>query len=238
MISCLNNYENGLSKLVKEYERYAVYFSPTPETELAKFGSEWLGLDALSGKIATAPSHFVESPRRYGFHATLKAPMRLADGISFEDFCLGVERLASQLNSTELGILKADHIGDFLALKTDEKYHGAVSDIAWRCVRELDEFRASLSDEERNKRKNLTPAESENLEQWGYPYVHDSFRFHMTLTSSLLQDELAEAMKMLVPMVPNETTWLNSICIFGDPGSLKPFEFVERFDLRDGAVVE
>lgn len=232
MISCPNNFENGQSKLAKEYERYAVYFSPEPETALAKFGSEWLGLDAESGKIQASPSPYVESPRRYGFHATLKAPMRLADGVGFNDFRSGVERLASQLTSAELGILKPDQIGDFLALKTDDIYHEAVSDIAWRCTKELDKFRAPLSKEERNKRKNLTPVESENLEQWGYPYVNDSFRFHMTLTSSLTQDDLTTAIKIVAPMVPKEKTRLNSICIFGDPGSLKPFEFVERLDLK------
>ena len=199
---------------------------------MAKFGCEWLGLNAESNKIQHSPSPYVESPRRYGFHATLKAPMRLADGISFNDFRCAVERLASQLKSAELGVLKPDQIGDFLALKTDHKYHEAVCDIAWCCTKELDVFRAPLSEAERNKRKNLTPAESENLEQWGYPYVNDSFRFHMTLTSSLPQDDLATAIKIVAPMVPEEKTRLNSICIFGDPGSLKPFEFVERFDLK------
>lgn len=232
MISCPSNFENGQSKLAKEYERYAVYFSPEPETALAKFGSKWLGLDIASNKIQASPTPYVESPRRYGFHATLKAPMRLADGVGFNDFRSGVERLASQLKSIELGVLRLDQIGDFLALKTDHKYHEAVSDIAWRCTKELDIFRAPLSHEERKKRSNLTPAESENLERWGYPYVNDSFRFHMTLTSSLSQDDLTTAIKTVAPMVPDETTKLNSICIFGDPGSLKPFEFVECFDLK------
>ncbi len=232
MISYPNNFENGQSKLAKEYKRYAVYFSPAAETALAKFGSEWLGLDTESGKIQTSPSPYVESPRRYGFHATLKAPMRLSDGASFNDFRSSVKGLASQLTSAELGVLKPDQIGDFLALITDGKYQEAVSDIAWRCTKELDVLRAPLSEEERNKRKNLTPAESENLEQWGYPYVNNSFRFHMTLTSSLTQDDLISAKKIVAPMVPKEKTRLNSICIFGDPGSLRPFEFVERFDLK------
>lgn len=232
MISCPNNFENGQSKLVKKYERYAVYFSPTPETELAKFGYEWLGLDAESGKIKSSPSPYVESPRRYGFHATLKAPMRLANGKSFNDFRCAIEKLASHFKSAELGVLKPKQIGDFLALKTDDKYHKAVCDIAWRCTKELDVFRAPLSEAERNKRKNLTSTESGNLERWGYPYVNNSFRFHMTLTSSLSQDDLTTAIKIVAPMVPKERTSLNSICIFGDPGSLKPFEFVERFDLK------
>ena len=199
---------------------------------MAKFGIEWLGLNTETGDIEQAPSPYVESPRRYGFHATLKAPMRLASGVSYDDFRSGVKRLAFELASVELGILKPDQIGSFLALKTDNKYHKHVSDLAWRCTKELDIFRVPLSEEERSKRKNLTQVESENLERWGYPYVNDSFRFHMTLTSSLTQDELIAAMQILAPMVPIERTQLDCIVIFGDPGSLKPFEFVERFDLK------
>lgn len=205
---------------------------------MAKFGREWLGIDTEGQLIEAAHSPYIESPRRYGFHATLKAPMRLADGVNFNDFHYGVKKLASQLTSAELGILKLHQIGHFLALKTDDAYHEAVCNIAWHCTKELDGFRAPLTNKERAKRKNLNKAESENLEQWGYPYVNESFRFHMTLTSSLSHDALIAAMQILSTIVPDETARLDSIAIFGDPGSLKPFEFVERFDLKEQAVTE
>lgn len=222
MISCHSNSENGLSKLKDTFERYAVYFSPKPETALAEFGDNWL---------KSAPDGLVESPRRYGFHATLKAPMRLATGVDFKLFRDDVEKLAATLKPIELGILKLAAIGSFLALTTDNEFHASISEIAFACTTKLDHCRAPLNESERNKRKNLSAEQQAYLEKWGYPYVGDAFRFHMTLTSSLAQEDQAMAADMLKDRVPDEPTQLDSICIFGDPGSLRPFEFVERFDL-------
>lgn len=185
-----------------------------------------------TSRILEAPTPYVEEPRRYGFHATLKAPMRLDKAVSYNDFRITVKELANNLRAVELGILKPTQIGNFLALKTDDINHAAVATLAWKCTRELDRFRAPLNDHERNKRPNLSVSQQKNLEQWGYPYVGNSFRFHMTLTSQLSQADLNRAGKLLASKVPNEATSLNSISIFGDPGASKPFEFVERFDLK------
>ena len=70
--------------------RYAVYYAPAADSALWRFGSATLGYDALTGEdlpfavppgcdLALWPA-FTEEPRRYGFHATLKAPFELADG--------------------------------------------------------------------------------------------------------------------------------------------------------------
>ncbi len=199
---------------------------------MAKFGFEWLGSDSEAGHILDAPTPYVEEPRRYGFHATLKAPMRLDKDVNYDHFRTSVKKLASGLEIVELGVLKPAQIGKFLALKTDNINHAVVAALAWKCTRELDIFRAPLSDGERHKRPNLNLSEQSNLEQWGYPYVGNSFRFHMTLTSHLSQTDLDSASKLLISKVPKETTILSSISIFGDPGVSKPFEFVERFDLQ------
>ena len=188
-------------------------------------------MDAEAGHILDAPTPYVDEPRRYGFHATLKAPMRFDKDVSYDDFRNGVKKLASGLETVELGVLKPAQIGKFLALKTDDVNHPAVAALAWKCTKELDIFRAPLSDGERHKQPNLNLSEQSNLEQWGYPYVDECFRFHMTLTSKLSQADLDSAGKLLASKVPNEATSLNSISIFGDPGASKPFEFVDRFDL-------
>src|SRR5215468_10868409 len=63
--------------------RYAIYFAPAPESSLWRFGSATIGYNAASGRDipATPPvgyehavwDRLTEEPRRYGFHATLKA---------------------------------------------------------------------------------------------------------------------------------------------------------------------
>lgn len=207
-----------------EYERYAIYFAPRASSDLAIFGQTWLGSET--------PSKLVESPRRYGFHATLKAPIRLMPDATYQEFRGAVESLSFKLDVLELGKLKLARISNFLALTIDAEFHGGVSDLAWRCVTELDQFRAELTDVERRKRTNLSPDEAKHMEDWGYPYVGDRFRFHMTLTSALGRDELYDARERVERIIPNSSEVIDSICIFGDPGNLKPFELVERFDLK------
>ena len=70
--------------------RYAIYFTPPPGSDLHRFGSAVLGYDCVTGAKLTPPAdiavdaeewrRLTEEPRRYGFHATLKAPFRLAPG--------------------------------------------------------------------------------------------------------------------------------------------------------------
>jgi hypothetical protein len=63
--------------------RYAIYYSPNADTLFHRLASEWLGRDAWSGDAQRQPAiadipALTEEPRRYGFHATLKAPFHLA----------------------------------------------------------------------------------------------------------------------------------------------------------------
>lgn len=214
-----------------KFNRYAVYFAPRPDTDLARFGAEWLGVDAETGAQIPAPSGFVESPRRYAFHATLKAPMRLADGVSYDQFKTAVSNLADHLSPVDLGVLRLNRIGPFLALMVQPELHHAVSELAWHCVRELDQYRAPLNDAERARRSGLPVRQAELFEKWGYPYVDDEFRFHMTLTSALDDVALIKARAELTEKVPNTPAMLDSISIFGDPGAPHSFRVLDRFDL-------
>jgi len=204
---------------------------------MGKFGAEWFGAgqseNQPASKLTRPPFNFIDTPRRYGFHATLKAPMRLANPSGYAEFRNAVRNISQQQSSINLGLLSLKQIGRFLALVADDQYHPAISDFAWTYTAQLDCFRAPLNETERSKRTNLSMAENANLEEWGYPYVGNSFRFHMTLTSALKTNDLTKATEMLEHTIPDEPTTIDSICIFGDPGPLKPFELVERFRLPD-----
>jgi len=200
---------------------------------LGKFGANWFESSDVADELIRPPANFIEAPRRYGFHATLKAPMRLESASDYRKFRNAVKDISGQQKSLNIGVLSLQTIGNFLALVTEDQYHDAVSDLAWTCTTQLDHFRAPLNQAERNKRTNLSTTQTANLEKWGYPYVGENFRFHMTLTSALESTELSRAKTMLQNILPNEQTIIDSICIFGDPGSLKPFELLERFRLSD-----
>jgi hypothetical protein len=68
--------------------------------------------------------------------------------------------------------------------------------LADAAVRELDVFRAAPTPDElaRRIRAGLNDEEQRMLAEWGYPYVFDTFAFHITLTGQLGAQELASAM--------------------------------------------
>jgi hypothetical protein len=69
------------------YPRYAIYYAPAPGGVLDRFGADLLGYDAYRGDDLPFPAgvtlarpdwrDLTQDPRKYGFHATLKAPMAL-----------------------------------------------------------------------------------------------------------------------------------------------------------------
>src|SRR5512139_14059 len=72
------------------FPRYAIYFAAGAGSALSRFGAELLGYDAHTGNELPFPDEarraapdwrdITSDPRKYGFHATLKAPMALAPG--------------------------------------------------------------------------------------------------------------------------------------------------------------
>lgn len=176
--------------------RYALYFTPSPTTSWHAVGSHWLGRDAFSDRSCAQPAipgissellqRLTADARRYGFHATLKAPFRLIEGASEQQL---LEQLAAFCASQRPIVLHAPHVAqhrDFLALQIDDA-DGDVSALAAQCVSQFDCLRASLSERElaRRRRDALTPRQEVLLQRWGYPYTEEQFRFHMTLSGAL-----------------------------------------------------
>jgi len=176
--------------------RYAIYYAPEADTALADFGNRWLGRNPRTGralvqpKLASIPAEtlltMTESPRRYGFHATLKPPFRLVDGETEETLLAAVKALANDTVSWDGPALRVTQLGDFLALRPDGPTP-AIDALASDCVRALDHFRAPLTPEDIAKRRpaTLTDRQRDNLQTWGYPHVMQDFRFHMTLTGPI-----------------------------------------------------
>jgi putative phosphonate metabolism protein len=185
--------------------RYAIYFVPAAETALYRFGSAVLGYDAYTGDNVPLPataapdwSDRIREPRVYGFHATLKPPFRLADGTSFADLTAAFDAFATSQSTIEAGPLQVRAIGAFIALMPAAPCP-PLDRLAGACVRHFDRFRAPLTERERERRlaAPLTERQTGNLERWGYPYVLDDFRFHMTLTGPLADDDRARAFQWL-----------------------------------------
>lgn len=176
--------------------RYALYLAPPAASALWRFGSAVVGYDAESGVQLAPPSiagfdeptwhGLTEEPRRYGFHGTLKAPFRLADGIDEAGLDQRVAAFAEDHHPFELPPLVVRNIGPFIALVPAAPVP-ALEDLARCAVIGLDPLRAPLTPDEiaRRRPERLSARQRDYLERYGYPYVCEEFRFHMTLTGPL-----------------------------------------------------
>lgn len=192
------------------FTRYAIYFTPAPGP-LADFGAAWLGWDSAAGTTRAHPvipgltasvAALTARPHKYGFHGTLKAPFRLAADKTEGALIRAVEKLASTLAPVSLQGLVLDQIGGFLALVPTGSA-GGLTAFAADVVEQLDSFRAPPTDEEIARRDpaRLTPRQQTLLANWGYPYVQDQFRFHMTLTGSVPREQIGAVRSALAPVV-------------------------------------
>ena len=180
------------------FKRYAIYY--TAQGAFARQGAAWLGWDVDQGKAVQHPklaalniAALTESPRKYGFHGTLKAPFRLAKGTGEAGLQNAVATLANQIQSAEVEGLKVTALGRFLAL-TPQGDGTAIKELAAQVVEGLDSFRGPLHPDElaQRRKSHLSNAQETNLLRWGYPHAMDQFRFHMTLTSRLPRGELTQ----------------------------------------------
>lgn len=226
-------------------KRYAVFFAPGTETALGRFGNAWLGFDpatgadlerpALAGVDGGAALEAIRTPARYGFHGTLKPPFLLAAGTSLSDLEDAIEDLVQNHMAFDLGRFEVRALGQFLAF-VPVLPPSALDDLAAACVRVLDGFRAAPSEDElaRRRQAGLTPRQEDLLVRWGYPYVFDQFRFHLTLTGPMpteAQDRFLSALRGAAGDALAAPVRVNDVALFEDPGNGGRFRLRRRFAL-------
>jgi phosphonate metabolism protein PhnN/1,5-bisphosphokinase (PRPP-forming) len=222
--------------------RYALYFAPRADSPWNRFAQRWLGRCAITGErhavedvpgvTASRYTEIVAEPARYGFHATLKAPFRLRSDAVPGTLISELERLCSRIAPFRLHTLEPRRLADFIALVP--AYDDArVAGIAEDCVRSFEPLRAASSVQELQRRRQagLTERQETLLVTWGYPYVMDQYRFHLTLTGALDRctqaevDALLDAARRRLPAEPLE---FDSVCVFREPAPGAPFELMHR----------
>lgn len=176
--------------------RVALYWTPRPDHALWRAGSQWLGRDAASGQRLRQPEvagvdptvfdALTADPRRYGWHATLKPPFRLADGVTLDRVDEATDRLARSWRVTPLPPLRVASLGRFLALRPQGPMD-TIHTMAADCVQRLHGLARPPSTEELARRRHpaMTARQNELLQRWGYPWVLEEFRFHCSLTGPL-----------------------------------------------------
>lgn len=190
------------------FPRYAIYFAAGADSALSRFGAELLGYDAYTGDELPFPQDALRvspdwrditaDPRKYGFHGTLKAPMSLAPDSTEAELVAACAAFTGKARPIPTIRPVVDAISGFIAVIPAEPVD-ALRELAADCVREFDAFRKELTAEDRARRKpeKLSERQRDYLDRWGYPYVMEEFRFHMTLTGRLDADRRGPILAML-----------------------------------------
>ncbi|HVK40974.1 MAG TPA: DUF1045 domain-containing protein [Phenylobacterium sp.] len=230
--------------------RYAIYYAPPSDSLLWRMASTWLGRDAYDGQALPRPQlpglegldleALTTDPRGYGFHATLKAPFELAADRAEVELLAFAEAFARRQPAFEAAIAPAA-LGRFLAFRLATPTP-RMDALAEACVKEFDAFRAPLADHDlaRRRRAALTAEQDERLVRWGYPYVFDDFRFHMTLTGAIMDEALRSrvlaALQAHFAEIPR-THRFDGVAVFRQDGRDAPFSIIERFAFRPAEAV-
>jgi putative phosphonate metabolism protein len=223
--------------------RYALYFTPPPGDPLGELGCTLLGYDCYTGELRPQPAlpgiggeeqhRFTEDPRLYGFHATLKAPFRLAEGSSETALRQDLLAFASQTPPVELGALVPALLGRFVAL-VPAAPSAALALFAAECLAAFEPHRAPLTDAERARRDpdSMPRGRAALLDRWGYPYVFEGFRFHMTLTGALPEERRALWLERLAQLSEGlSPVAIDAISLLRQDGPGHRFRVIERVPL-------
>lgn len=227
--------------------RYAVYYAPAPDSPWWVAGSQWLGRCAaqdqplaqptVPGLTAAEFSALTAAPRRYGWHATLKAPFALAEGVSLTTLRAALRELGQSLTAFAMPTLRVARLDDFLAL-VPQGSADRLQVVAAACVTQLNALSAPLSAAELQRRRQaqLTPEQDQMMVRWGYPYVMEHFRFHCSLTgplkglSSIQIDAVQGAAESLFHKLP--ACRFDTLALFAEPTPGAEFLLLDHFGLR------
>jgi hypothetical protein len=147
-----------------------------------------------------------------------------------------VARLAAGRAGAEIPRLTLARLGGFFALVpgADATDLGKLAD---EVVTGLDDFRAPATEAELARRDPaaLTPRQRELLAAWGYPYVLDEFRFHMTLTDRIPEVRRPEVERTLgewfAPFA-GVSVGIDALAVFTEPAPGAPFTLHAVHPLR------
>jgi putative phosphonate metabolism protein len=217
--------------------RYAIYFTPAKDSPLTRLAASWLGRDPFTGSPVPPPSMAGFTPaeiafhtaaaRRYGFHATLKAPFLLAATETETRLAQAVADFAAATEPFAIPRLAVGQIDRFFALLPTSPV-AELDALAGNAVKAFDRFRLPLTEVEIERRNPdaLSAEEFRNLCQWGYPYVFDTFRFHMTLTGRVAAGEASRvraALDEVFGAVLAEPIPVDGVALFVEPEAGAPF---------------
>jgi hypothetical protein len=220
--------------------RYAIYFCPAPASALGALGRDWLGGEAAPNGIPGIPlprwNELLADVRRYGWHATMRPPFTLSPDVEYDDLRRTIAVVAQSFSPSTI-TLRLSRLGGFLALRPVGEI-AAVNSMAAACTEAVETLRAPLVEPEFQRRvRGLDAIETHYLQRYGYPYVFERYRFHMTLSAPATVEEehaLQRWLALRAAAVPAARVDALSICVERASGAA--FEVLERIPLRKASA--
>jgi hypothetical protein len=196
--------------------------------------SQWLGTSGRVAGIATAEMEsLLQAPNHYGFHATIKPPFRLKTGYTLNDIEKELATFTKELQPFFLPPLGVARINNFFCLRPVSDSE-AVHSLAAEVVQRFDYFRQPAEEKELARRRSagLNDRQEHLLLKWGYPYVLDEFRFHLTLTGKIENERQVEPLRCELlsrfnPVI-EEPVSFDGLSLFVQQGN-SPFAEYKRF---------
>ena len=225
--------------------RAAIYCTPAPDSPLARLGADWLGRDAFTG-VAIRPADaardpLVAEPARYGFHATLRAPFRLRPSVDLAALTDRLGALCAGREAPTIDRLVLERLGDFFALVPAVPEPG-IAALETEVLEAFEPYRAPLAPDEvaRRRPERLTERQRRSLDRWGYPFVRDDFRFHMTLTGPVPgpAEALRAGLARHFATVLDRPLPLDGLGLFVEPAPGAPFRVHSFHPFRATAPVQ
>jgi hypothetical protein len=229
--------------------RYAVYYVPGASTALYRLGSAIIGFDSYTGRrlphlpqleaAFSALGAVTETPRIYGFHATIVAPFRLAAGLQESHLFEGMTKFARTIQAVPSFPLRVAKLGSFVALVPDSQRQ-EVNRLAVQSVEYFSSFRAQLTSQERERRlaSRLSDRQIRYLDVWGYPYVFEEFRLHLSLTGTIAEKDKIEMCRAALEAVFREdgaSAEIDLLSLLRQESAGAPFRVVHQVELAQSA---
>jgi hypothetical protein len=234
---------NGKAFAWTSESRFAIYYAPSRTSPWWDAGCRWLSRDPESGAVLAPPvipalaarlrdvPGLSRSPQRYGWHGTLVAPARSVAHTTLVDIVRRARAWAARQSAFDLTV-EAAALEQFVAIRpATAEGAAAISTLAADALHEFAPLRAMPSEQDRQRRlaADLNARQRELLERWGYPYVLDEFRFHMTLSDSIEPDDRAALIDWWRPQLAELGPMpIDSAALFVEPQPGKPFVLAAR----------
>lgn len=228
--------------------RFALYYAPPRHSPWWRIGCEWLQRDPQTGENLAPPAvdglgslslaELTSAPRCYGWHATLYPPFACAPGITPADVLARATRWAARQTPFALPVTVGT-LGRFVALcPANARAAATVAGLAADAVHTFHPLRAKPDAAELARRSahELTQQQRALLEKWGYPFVFDEYRFHMTLSNSIDAGPAAALLAWWRPRLAELGPLpIDGAALFTQPAPGAPFILCHRLPFGNAA---